>query len=157
LLSLREGGWRKNLSPYVYLGIILVHTLIISMWKHWYGGWSFGYRMSSDVIPFFILLMAPYVKSRFYIVDGAIFKVFLILSILVQVYGMIFFDGVWHAAFDRGFKDTAWLWSVKDSEIVFNMRRVLVKFNLLDKACSNCMSNIDLKDLNLQKLNEQFK
>jgi len=44
--------------------------------------------------------------------------------------GVIFYDGIWHAAYDDGFRETAWLWSLKDSEVAFNIRRVLVKFGL---------------------------
>jgi len=62
----------------------------------------------------------------------------LVVSVMVQISGIVFFDGVWHAAYDKGFKNTAWLWSIKDSEAAFNMRRVLVKAGLLDKACEVC-------------------
>jgi hypothetical protein len=57
----------------------------------------------------------------------------------MQVFGIIFFDGIWHAAYDTGFKNTSWLWSIENSEIAFNIRRILVKFNLLDRACSTCL------------------
>lgn len=135
---------------YVLFGIIvLVHTLIISFWKHWYGGWSFGYRMSSDIILFLVLLLIPYLESqnysqakKFVYINTASMKIFfvaLVISTLVQLSGIIFFDGIWHAAYDLGYENTSWLWSIKDSEVLFNIRRVLVKANLLDKACPKCL------------------
>jgi len=119
--------------------IVLLHTLIVGRWKHWYGGWSFGYRMSSDILPFLTLLLVPYIKSDFFDKTKNIFVALISISILVQIMGIVFFDGVWHAAYDKGFDETSWLWSIKDSEIVFNFRRILVKVGLLEKACGMCL------------------
>ncbi|MBI2414986.1 hypothetical protein HYV31_04095 [candidate division WWE3 bacterium] len=142
-LVLRLGNWRKaeNFKYIVFGCIFLVHTLVLSIWKHWYGGWGFGYRMASDTIPFMIFCIAPFLNSSFYEKSKACKKVFwitVVFSILVQIFGIIFFDGIWHAAYDRGFRDTAWLWSIQDSEFVFNIRRILVKFGFLVKACPQC-------------------
>jgi len=119
--------------------MVLTHTLILGKWKHWYGGWSFGYRMAADIIPFLVLLIAPFIKSEFFNKYKKVFIGLLVLSIAVEVYGLIFFDGIWHAAYDRGFTDTGWLWSLKDSELVFNIRRILVKLGRLEKACPSCL------------------
>jgi len=125
---------------YLIFGLtVLLHTLVISFWKHWYGGWSFGYRMSSDVLPFLILMLIPFIQSGLYKKYFKVFVVTIIFSVFVQLFGMVFFDGIWHAAYDRGFTNTSWLWSIKDSEFIFNIRRVLVKLGLLAKACPNCL------------------
>jgi len=132
----------KRESNFIYLisaGMVLTHTLILGKWKHWYGGWSFGYRMAADIIPFLVLLIAPFIKSEFFNKYKKVFIGLLVLSIAVEVYGLIFFDGIWHAAYDRGFTDTGWLWSLKDSELVFNIRRILVKLGRLEKACPSCL------------------
>lgn len=118
--------------------IVFLHTLIISFWKHWFGGWSFGYRMSSDILPFLVLLIIPWITTPHSIVARKVFLSTLVLSIVIELYGMVFFDGIWHAAYDRGYQDTRWLWSIKDSEIAFNIRRVMVKAGLLEKACPTC-------------------
>ena len=137
------GLWlaRKNFQYLMYGAVVLVHTIVLSKWKHWYGGWSFGYRMAADVIPFLVLLIIPFLKSHYFEKYKKLFQSLLVFSILVQIFGIIFFDGIWHAAYDRGFVDTGWLWSIKDSEVAFNIRRVLVKFGYLDKACPKCLSN----------------
>ena len=96
--------------------------------------------MASDILPFLVLLMVPYVKSGFFEKTRRWFYALFSISLAVQIAGLIFFDGVWHAAYDRGFRDTGWLWSVKDSEIVFYFRRVLVKFGIIRKACNVCLS-----------------
>ncbi|MFH1899525.1 MAG: hypothetical protein ABIJ82_03630, partial [Patescibacteria group bacterium] len=132
-------GWHENIQYLVYFLIVIFHTFIISLWKHWYGGYSFGYRMSSDVIPYLILLIVPFLNSDIYKKYKKAFIGTLIFSVLVQIFGMFFFDGIWHAAYDQGNKNTSWLWSIKDSEFMFNVRRVMVKLKLLDKACPKCL------------------
>ncbi|GIW69590.1 MAG: hypothetical protein KatS3mg101_0337 [Patescibacteria group bacterium] len=123
----------------VFAAIVILHTLVISFWKHWYGGWSFGYRMSSDVLPYFIFLLVPYINSDLFQRTKKIFLILLFVSILIEIYGLFFFDGIWHAAYDLGYEDTSWLWSIKDSQFLFDIRRVLVKFGLLSSACPKCL------------------
>ncbi len=41
------------------IAIILLHWLAISVWPIWWGGWTFGPRMFSDMLPFLIYLMIP--------------------------------------------------------------------------------------------------
>ncbi|MFZ5424789.1 MAG: hypothetical protein ACOZAO_03210 [Patescibacteria group bacterium] len=139
IVALRSNVWRKNVEYLIYFSIVAVHTLVMSRWKHWYGGWGFGYRMASDVIPFLVLLLIPYLKSDFFKRTKKLFFFIVIFSVLVQIFGIVFFDGIWHAAYDGGFENTTWLWSIKDSEFAFNIRRLLVKVNLLDRACPKCM------------------
>jgi len=124
--------------------IVLLHVFVMGFWKHWYGGYSYGYRMASDVIPFLVLLLIPFIQSKYfelpkYIRIRNIFFILLGISVLIELHGMVFYDGIWHAAYDLGFKNTSWLWSLKDSEFMFNIRRVLVKLNFLDKACPKCL------------------
>lgn len=127
---------------YVIFGfIVVVHTFVMGFWKHWYGGYGFGYRMAGDVIPYLVLLLIPFLNSDLYKKYFKIFTFLVIISIFVQIYGLIFFDSIWHLAYDKGFKDTSWLWSLKDSEWAFNFRRILVKFGLLEQACPKCLPN----------------
>ena len=112
--------------------IVIIHTLVLGKWKHWYGGWSFGYRMASDTIPFLTLLLVPFVKSGLFNKYKKAFAGLFTLSVLVQLFGIIFFDGIWHAAYDLGYNNTSWLWSLRNSEFIFNIRRVLVKLGLRD-------------------------
>ena len=129
----------KNID-YLLFGIIVVlHTLIISFWKHWYGGYSFGYRMSSDVIPYLMLLMVSFVNSKLFDKYKKVFIGLFVFSVFVEVFGLVFFDGIWHAAYDLGYEKTSWLWSIKNSELIFNVRRVLVKFGMLERACPQCL------------------
>jgi len=132
-------GWKENAQFIFYFLIVVLHTLVMSFWKHWYGGYSFGYRMSSDIIPYLIILMVPFIKSQSFDKNKIVFWILFYISIFMQVFGIIFFDGIWHAAYDTGFKNTSWLWSVKDSELMFNIRRIMVKLKILQSACPKCL------------------
>jgi hypothetical protein len=125
----------------VSFAVIILHTLIMGKWKHWYGGFSFGYRLASDALPFFIILLVPYVLSDIYTRTRKIFYLLFAFSVGVQLMGMVFFDGIWHNAYDDGYRNTRWLWSLQNSEAVFNVRRVLVKAGYLERACPKCLPN----------------
>jgi hypothetical protein len=38
------------------LAVTFLHLVVVARWKSWYGGYSFGSRMTLDLIPWFILL-----------------------------------------------------------------------------------------------------
>ena len=130
-------GFKKNQLVQISFWVILLHTLVLSKWKHWYGGYGFGYRMISDVIPFFIIPIWYLLENYYEKVKKGIYLT-LVISFLIQFSGLIFFDSIWHNAYDTGFKDTSWLWSLQNSEAAFNVRRVEVKLKLLDRACEKC-------------------
>lgn len=138
-IVLRRKQYKKDLEYLLFGLIVLLHTLIVGKWKQWYGGWSYGYRMSADVIPFLILLLVPYINSPLYEKTKKLFYGLFAFSLFMQLLGIAFFDGIWHAAYDKGFTNTSWLWSIKDSEFVFNIRRILVKLGLLAQACPKCL------------------
>ena len=131
-------GYRKDSLVSISFWIILIHTLVLSKWKHWYGGYGYGYRMISDIIPFFIIPIWYLLENYYEKVKKGVFLTFSV-SFIIQISGLVFFDSIWHNAYDTGFKNTSWLWSIKDSEAAFNARRVMVKLNLLERACEKCL------------------
>jgi hypothetical protein len=44
---------------YFLIGIIVAHWLSISSVPHWWGGWSYGPRLFTDMLPFFIYFLIP--------------------------------------------------------------------------------------------------
>jgi hypothetical protein len=130
-------GFRKQEIIQISFWIILIHTLVLSKWKHWYGGFGYGYRMISDIIPFLVLPLV-YLLHYYYEKIKLGFLVTLAISIIIQVSGLVFFDSIWHSAYDKGFRNTSWLWSLENSEAAFNIRRIMVKGGLLDRACEKC-------------------
>jgi len=130
-------GYKKEEYLKISFWIILIHTLVLSKWKHWYGGFGYGYRMISDIIPFLVLPLA-YLLQNYYEKVKKWFFITLVISLIIQASGLVFFDSIWHNAYDTGFKNTSWLWSLENSEAVFNIRRVLVKGGFLERACEKC-------------------
>lgn len=133
-------GFKKNRLVAISFWVILLHTLVLSKWKHWYGGYGFGYRMASDIIPFFIIPIWYLIEHYYEKVKIKVFAVF-VISFIIQISGLAFFDSIWHSAYDTGFRNTSWLWSIQNSEAAFNIRRLMVKARLLDKACEKCEGN----------------
>ena len=129
-------GYKKDSLVKISFWVILLHTLVLSKWKHWYGGYGFGYRMVSDILPFFIFPIS-YLLDNFNHIYKKVLTVFCI-SFVIQFSGLVFFDSIWHNAYDTGFKNTSWLWSISNSEAAFNLRRVMVKGGFLDRACEKC-------------------
>ena len=116
---------------------VLVHTLVISKWHDWYGGYSWGYRLSSDVLPFLVILLIPFlekVKNYNFKNYNVIFKIFILLafySFAVQILGVLYYDGYWHGTFDNGPKDQGWLWNFNNNQVLFSVKRLLHKAKLI--------------------------
>ena len=48
---------------YALILIILLHWIVISSFDHWWGGFTFGPRFFTDMMPLFVLLMIPVLQS----------------------------------------------------------------------------------------------
>jgi hypothetical protein len=49
---------RQTVDVYV-AAILVLHWISISLFRHWYGGWSIGPRLFSDMLPFFVYFLIP--------------------------------------------------------------------------------------------------
>ncbi len=82
-----------EILDYFLIVIILLHWIVISNFAHWWGGWSFGPRFFSDMVPYFIYFMVPIMgniaKSRGIrkIVVITIFCILIMFSLLVHYMG----------------------------------------------------------------------
>jgi len=61
-------GWGLSLnlrrSPYrrvdlALLVIVALHCLVLAIWSMWWGGWSYGPRMMTDMLPYFMYWLIP--------------------------------------------------------------------------------------------------
>jgi hypothetical protein len=61
-------GWGLSLnlrrSPYrrvdvALLAIVALHCLVLAIWNMWWGGWSYGPRMLTDMLPYFMYWLIP--------------------------------------------------------------------------------------------------
>ncbi len=56
ILKLRQ---RLDKLDFILLCCILLHWIAISLFPHWWGGWSFGPRFFTDMMPYFIYFLIP--------------------------------------------------------------------------------------------------
>ena len=121
---------KANLLDVFILLTIFLHTLIMGKWYNWFGGYSWGTRMASEILPYavyllFYLVNAPIFKSK---ITKSIYITLLIISIIYHASGLIFFDGIWHTIYDG--KNPYWLWDIQNSEPIFSIKRGLNKLGL---------------------------
>ena len=112
--------------------VSFLHLFIMGKWYNWFGGYSWGTRMASDVLPYLVFLLIPFVESK-YFRNKRIRYVFYTSAIIGFIYhlsGLVFFDGVWHTIFDG--KDKYWLWSIENSEPVFTLKRAISKLGVIE-------------------------
>jgi hypothetical protein len=78
---------------YFLVTIVILHWITISSFTHWWGGWSFGPRFFTDMVPYFIYFMVPIVggmadlKGKNRLVVAVIFFILLGFSFLVHYRG----------------------------------------------------------------------
>jgi hypothetical protein len=53
----------RRLLTYAVALIILLHWLVISAFPHWWGGWSIGPRMFSDMLPYQLFFLLPVLRD----------------------------------------------------------------------------------------------
>lgn len=82
---------------------ILIHWIAISKFSHWWGGLSYGPRFFCDLMPFFALLLVPFMKDYFESAKGkrviwiVCFLVLLGWSVFVNFRGATTWDVYeWH-------------------------------------------------------------
>lgn len=85
---------RKMLNlDYFLLGIILMHYIVVSSNADWWGGWAFGPRFFTDMIPYFIYFMIPFLlklpdlSKKFQTVAVCIFVCLVMFSFFVHFRG----------------------------------------------------------------------
>jgi len=120
--SIRTFLESPNLFYWIF-ACIMAHSLVVGKWYSWYGGWTFGYRMMVDMLPFLSFLWVPFAQSGYWKRLEKIFYLAFLWSLGIQLAGIVFFDGVWHNLYDEGSR-MGWVWSVKNSEMVYYLRRV---------------------------------
>jgi hypothetical protein len=55
------GWWRRRADPLAdaVAAVVAGHWLVISLFPHWWGGWSYGPRFWTDVLPLLAFLLPP--------------------------------------------------------------------------------------------------
>ncbi len=122
-------NWKERPFEIAMILIIFFHTVALGKWYAWYGGYCWGYRMMTEMIPYMVLLLIPFITSKYFVKKpfNIIFWTFFVFSIFTQLLGILMFDGNWHTLYDG---KPGWLWSIKNSQMVFAIERILFKLGL---------------------------
>ncbi len=95
--------------------IILFHWLAISSFPFWYGGWTIGPRLFSDMVPYFIYLLIPFI-AEIPKIKGA-FKSMSIIILLILVLTSFFIHY-------ESTSSSAWHWNERPSNINDHPERI---------------------------------
>jgi len=61
ILKVKRRDW--NGLDFCLAGIVTLHWIAISSFPHWYGGYSVGPRLFSDVLPYLMILLVPVIAE----------------------------------------------------------------------------------------------
>lgn len=84
---------KRNQFGYYLIAILVFHWLAISSLRHWWGGWQFGPRFFTDLLPFMFYFVAYSfrhilaIRSSLKMLSFAVFSVLALFSILVHYRG----------------------------------------------------------------------
>ena len=112
----------RKFIPVLYtlsLICVVLHIMLISKFKIWWGGYVYGPRYFTDVLPFLLILLIPslsYISRQFLV--KAIFTLFILVSIFVQIIGTFYPHGRWNDFPVGVYRDLNRLWDWKDPPIL---------------------------------------
>lgn len=106
----------------VSLGFVVLHILLISRWFSWYGGYCYGPRMLTDIVPCLVILLIPGLSFIFRLPWlKTLFAVTFALSIAVQTVGVFCYEisqESWDGSPISVEADKSRLWDWKDNQIM---------------------------------------
>ncbi len=119
ILSLKNNKIENKIYPIASI-FIIGQILLIAKWNMWWGGWTYGPRLLTDIVPALILLLAPILAiiSKNKIILFC-FTSLVMISIFIQIMGRFFVGGyAWNSYYSVDKKPSC-LWNIKDSPILW--------------------------------------
>ena len=105
------------------------YPLLFSKWHMWYGGWSFGYRIMTEIVVFLCLMLVPIIpsikKSKAWM---SLFVLAVVISLVVQIVGAFAYDNDWNGRNNahteiNSHQQNLWVW--RDNQVAFYIRRLM--------------------------------
>lgn len=125
-------GIKKRICPDLtlcILVILLLHWLIISSFRHWWGGWSIGPRFFSDMIPYLVFLLSPVLNAissltglRQWLLAGAMLATSLVSVLIHFRCATDYAVSLWNAIPDDIDRDPSRLWDWHDLQFVRGLK-----------------------------------
>ncbi|MBN1306144.1 MAG: hypothetical protein JXA13_17025 [Anaerolineales bacterium] len=115
----RKMSWRK-IDIYLVF-IVCLHWIAISSFDNWYGGWSLGPRLFTDMTPFLVYLMIPVLEGRLLRIRSwqAVFGFLLLFSTLVHFrYATSYYPMMWNGKPTAIVQDPKRVWDVTDLQFL---------------------------------------
>ena len=109
----------------------LLYPFLFSKWHMWYGGWSFGYRIMTEVSVFLCFVMIPIIpvitRQKF---KMALFVSMILISCVIQSIGAFSYNNDWNGR--NGVHDDVHgnqhnLWSWHDNQITFYIKHSILQ------------------------------
>lgn len=125
-LTLKIQKRELELLDYFILAIIVMHWLVVSSWHPWWGGHSYGYRFMSDMVPFLIYFIIPFINdvvqkpnTKAKVTVVALFFILALFSCFVHYRGATKLDALkWNAVPNNVDKHPERLWDWKDLQFL---------------------------------------
>lgn len=116
---LKERKKYSKVYPVMAVFIVL-QIILISKWFSWYGGWSYGPRLLTDISPPMVLFLIPAFRNiRFNTLMKVVLTIALTSSIFIQIIGAFFYPrGFWDRIPVRVDVMESRLWDWQDTQIV---------------------------------------
>lgn len=122
LMTLRDKT--REAALFRWSGVAALSVLVLhGFWYDWWGGWSYGYRLTFDMIFLLVFAICPlwgYLRSKRFRMFG--FSFLLAVSIGVQALGAFAYDATSWNSRPNVDRNTQRLWSLTDSQIVYYLR-----------------------------------
>ncbi|MCD4813092.1 glycosyltransferase family 39 protein [bacterium] len=109
---------------YFLIAIIMLHWIVISIWPMWWGGHSFGYRLFSDMVPYLIYFMVPFMQMdiqswRWKKASWVVFLLLAFTSIVINGNGAVRESGrYWNFVPTNIDQDPKRLWDWRDPQFL---------------------------------------
>ncbi len=131
ILKLRNG--RFGALDLAISGIIVAHWLAISSFVHWWGGASFGPRLFTDIMPYFVYFLIPVLESAHMPRTAGRWAAATVAGGLILISFLIHYRGatqeatwLWNMAFLKVVpsvdEDPARLWDWRDPQFLRGLR-----------------------------------
>ncbi|MEQ8677179.1 MAG: hypothetical protein RLP44_09380 [Aggregatilineales bacterium] len=84
---IRQGAWRMVVAPIVIMVLMSLFYGLIHR-QVWWGGWGWGPRYFTSVIPLMMLWLLPIIEARRTTLQNSLFYGFVLLSVGMQLLGL---------------------------------------------------------------------
>lgn len=111
--------WGANRLFYFFVALTFgIGTLLLSLFEAWHGGWGYGTRLMTDLLPYITLLVIPAYDQLGPLMRST-FWVMVAYSIILQAIGLWDAGARWHWHWNNYDAD---FWSIADNEPLFYLK-----------------------------------